>query len=390
MAATTRPRLLVPGLVPSTRRGRLPRAARGGDGVSLRPDDRLTVRDLDGGQRAELTVSPRRARGLSALGPGRGAPATVLRSSSRSRGRGRPSSSASSRAAGSTRRGPRSRALRPHVAARRRGDVPRRARRRRGRRGARRSAPVVEGGMPASDLQLEIRRARLPRRARAPSCPSRSPSPRLDFQVDRASALAYEVKAGRVRPGHRRARPPVLRLPRLQRAQAAGRQGARPRLDRDALADGQRLPEARALLEVLRPRPRAARRGRAGHGRPPRHLRPRVHREVLRGHGLLRPRQLLGQLQRGADAVHDRAAQGLAGDQLLLQHRVRRAQPVRRRRAVVASRRLRPAAGDDRPRAASRARARTTSTRPTRGTRPRCTCASTRPRSASRPRSPTA
>ncbi len=142
----------------------------------------------------------------------------------------------------------------------------------------------------------------------------------------------------------------MLRLPRLQRAQAAGGQGARPRLHRDALADGERLPHARPVLEVLRPRPGAARRGRAGHRRPPRHLRPRVHREVLRGHGLLRARQLLRQLQRGADAVHDRAAQGLARDQLLLQHRVRRAQPVPRRRAVVASRRLRPAAGGDGPR----------------------------------------
>ena len=50
----------------------------------------------------------------------------------------------------------------------------------------------------------------------------------------------------RVHPGDRRAGPPVLRLPRLQRAEAAGGQGARPRRDRHALADGQRLPRRRA------------------------------------------------------------------------------------------------------------------------------------------------
>jgi aminomethyltransferase len=55
--------------------------------------------------------------------------------------------------------------------------------------------PVVEGGVPASDLVLEVRRA-TPRDDLEPSLPEPLAEPRLDFEVPRASALAYEVKAG--------------------------------------------------------------------------------------------------------------------------------------------------------------------------------------------------
>ncbi len=55
---------------------------------------------------------------------------------------------------------------------------------------------MIDGGVPASDLQLEIRRARPGRSALEPVLPDPLAEPRLDFQVDRASALAYEVKAG--------------------------------------------------------------------------------------------------------------------------------------------------------------------------------------------------
>jgi aminomethyltransferase len=55
--------------------------------------------------------------------------------------------------------------------------------------------PVVEGGLPASDLQLEIRRA-APREELEASLPEPLADPRLDFEVPRASARAYEVKAG--------------------------------------------------------------------------------------------------------------------------------------------------------------------------------------------------
>jgi aminomethyltransferase len=56
-------------------------------------------------------------------------------------------------------------------------------------------APVVEGGVPASDLLVEIRRA-TPRDEPEPALPEPLAEPRLDFEVPRASARAYEVKAG--------------------------------------------------------------------------------------------------------------------------------------------------------------------------------------------------
>ena len=56
MAVSGRPRLLVPGLVPRDPGRETYRVRPGGTTtVSLRPDDRLTVRDLHGGQRAEVT-----------------------------------------------------------------------------------------------------------------------------------------------------------------------------------------------------------------------------------------------------------------------------------------------------------------------------------------------
>jgi len=54
---------------------------------------------------------------------------------------------------------------------------------------------VVDGGVPASDLELEIARVR-PLEELEPQLPEPLAEPRLDFQVDRASALAYEVGAG--------------------------------------------------------------------------------------------------------------------------------------------------------------------------------------------------
>ena len=103
---------------------------------------------------------------------------------------------------------------------------------------------------------------------------------------------------GRVHPGDRRAGPAVLRLPGLPPGQA--RQGARARNGRGhhAHADGRRLSAAGALQQVLRRGHGPARAGGARHGRPPRHVRARLHAPLLRGHGLSRPRELHGQLQR--------------------------------------------------------------------------------------------
>ena len=296
MGAASRPRLLVPGLVPRDPARETYRVRPGGTtAVTLRP-----------GRPAHDPRPPRRAarRGGRAERPGRGC-----------------------------------RPLRARVAAGRRGDVPRRPRPRSSRSAHRPERPVVEGGVPASDLQLEITRAHPDDGAVEPRLPDPLADPRLDFQVDRASRRSptrsrpASTSRSSTCKGRQCSDFLAFSAPKLQEGKERG-------LDATATRSlmGQCLPLPRPLLQVLRPRPRAARRGRPRHRRPPRHLRPRLHGQVLRGHGLLRPRQLLRQLQRPAAAVHDRAAQGLAGDQLLLQHRLRRPQPVRHRRAVVAAR----------------------------------------------------
>ena len=149
MAIASRPRLLVPGLLPvdparETYRVR-PRAS---TTVVLQPDDRLTVRDVHGAQRA-LLVSDEFGR-ADLFGPA--SPP------------GAEQSFHATRAGAVT------------VT-------------------ALDGEPVVEGGVPATDLQLEIRRA-TPRDEVEPSLPEPLADPRLDFEVPRASARAYEVKAG--------------------------------------------------------------------------------------------------------------------------------------------------------------------------------------------------
>jgi aminomethyltransferase len=151
------PRLLVPGLIPRDPTRETYRVAPGGSTViELRPDDRLTVRDVHGGQRGDLTVAGGDYGALELVGPsvlfGETSPAGAEETF---------------------------RAVRP-VAVSVAAPV---------------GAPVVEGGVPASDLQLEIRRA-APREELEASLPDPLAEPRLDFEVARASALAYEVKAG--------------------------------------------------------------------------------------------------------------------------------------------------------------------------------------------------
>jgi aminomethyltransferase len=141
--------------------------------VRVRPDDRLTVIDPDGGQPAELTIAGGDAK---ALGATPDAPATVLSE---------------------------------------RGLVPEDARAIRlfsadGPPGARETfvarseaqvvvaAPggrVVDGDWPASALVVELQRAE-PRRSEELELPPPLAEPRLDFRVDRASALSYEVREG--------------------------------------------------------------------------------------------------------------------------------------------------------------------------------------------------
>src|SRR5713101_4119417 len=83
---TGRPRLLLPGLLPADLSRERYRVRPGGVTVlALSAGDRLTVTDLDGGQRAEITaVSPEGGADPGALGFHADAPATVLGSLVRS------------------------------------------------------------------------------------------------------------------------------------------------------------------------------------------------------------------------------------------------------------------------------------------------------------------
>ena len=158
MAATVRPRLLVPGLVPYDPARETYRVQPGEvTTVRLRPDDRLIVRDVHGGQLGRLTVEHGRYAALDLAGQ-----AELFGESSP------PGAEESFRAS-------------EDVVVAATAVVPR--------------EPVVAGGVPASDLELEVRRA-APRDELEPSLPEPLAEPRLDFQVDRASALAYEVRAG--------------------------------------------------------------------------------------------------------------------------------------------------------------------------------------------------
>jgi aminomethyltransferase len=159
--------------------------------VALEPDERLTVVDAYGGQVAELTVlSPEGTDDAGALGARADAPATVLRDLVRN-GNGflrrlatprldpegalavrlfermsPPGTSHSFRA---------ERAVKVVVAAP--------------------AGRIVDGAPPPSDLLVEIRRA-APRAYGQVELPAPLADPRLDFRVDKATALAYEVRAG--------------------------------------------------------------------------------------------------------------------------------------------------------------------------------------------------
>jgi aminomethyltransferase len=169
----------------------------GATALLLEPDDRLTIRDLDGGQRAEVTVLGPRGEAFDGLGIALDGDATVLRALATVDG-----ADAASVVSAVAARGADTSLARAAVlfgpSAPPGSEVVLRAERP-GLLvvvGAPADAdPVVEGGLPASDLELELARAR-PLQELGPSVPEPLAQPRLDFQVDRASALAYEVKAG--------------------------------------------------------------------------------------------------------------------------------------------------------------------------------------------------
>jgi aminomethyltransferase len=162
--------------------------------VQVRPGDRLTIRDPHGGQPAELTVLDQEGgEDAAALGARADAPATVLRAALGDGG-------AVSFLGALHRRG-----LKPDAA---------RAVLLFGRDNpagtsqsftAQRQATVVvagpgdgrvvEGGWPASALTVEIERAD-PLPDIEVELPPPLGEPRLDFRVDAASALSYEVREG--------------------------------------------------------------------------------------------------------------------------------------------------------------------------------------------------
>ena len=142
----------------------------------------------------------------------------------------------------------------------------------------------------------------------------------------------------------------MLGLPRVPSEEAGGRRRTRLRSDDHPHADGQRLPATGVVLEVLRPRHGRPRGGDPRHGGAARLVPARVHVPVLREPRVLRAHELHRQLQPPARDLRDRAEEGLAGTELLLQHDVRERSPAGVRRAVVPSRRLRAAPCGDGPR----------------------------------------
>jgi aminomethyltransferase len=197
VGVTTRPTLLLPGLIPPDPSRESYRVRPGAATVvSLRPDDRLTIRDLSGGQQAELTaVAPDGREDAAALGTHADLPASVLRRLVGSAAEGAAEVVQGlaglgldpMTASASVLFGPTSPAGAEETFRAERNVVV--------VVGAPEGAPVVEGGVPASDLLLEVRRA-TPREHLEPALPDPLAEPRLDFQVDRASARAYEVRAG--------------------------------------------------------------------------------------------------------------------------------------------------------------------------------------------------
>src|SRR6185503_844022 len=174
MATTARPALITPGLKPVdpafeswwVRPG-------GATRVRVRGGDRVTIIDPDGGQPAEIVVL---GPDPEVLGTRPDAPASVL--------------------AGRELVGDGARAIRLFGP-----DGPPGARQEFTARGdamivvAAPGGRVVDGDWPASALVVELIRAEVPAREEI-ELPPPLAEPRLDFRVDRASALSYEVEEG--------------------------------------------------------------------------------------------------------------------------------------------------------------------------------------------------
>ena len=196
MAIEATPKLLLPGLRAPDPSLELYRVRAGGATViALRPDDRFTVIDRDGGQVAEVTaLSMDGADALDAIGARADAPATVLRALIGSVVDGAADVVEDLGARGLDPSGATAASLfgewsppgssqsfsveRPVVVVV--------------------SAPagrIVDGAPPPSDLAIEVRRS-VPRTHEEMELPAPLAEPRLDVRVDRCTASSYEVKAG--------------------------------------------------------------------------------------------------------------------------------------------------------------------------------------------------
>jgi aminomethyltransferase len=161
--------------------------------VELHAGDRVTIIDPDGGQPAELTVLAADGReDPGALGASADAPATLVRSLLRSgaddaflgelHARGlRPADARAIRLFGSESPPGLSQAFLVERDALAIVAAP--------------GGRVVDGEPPASALVVEVRRA-APQPQTEVELPPPLAEPRLDFRIDKASALAYEVRAG--------------------------------------------------------------------------------------------------------------------------------------------------------------------------------------------------
>ncbi len=289
--------------------------------VDLGEGDRIVVRDVEGGQPCELIA-------FGADGRAEPQASSVWKPSDE------PSTS-DTRGARCDRRSPEApqhrplrRARDPHLrrrfARRRHAGIPRRA------EGATSSSPhrprrwIRARRIPRRRSNFVIERADAPRSRRGSPAPRPARRPAAGHPRQPRDRRGLSRARRRIHPDHRRRRAPMLRLPVLLRPQARQGPRASARRDDDAQPDRPRLSGAGPSREMLRPGHGAAGRDHPGHGRPPRRVRARLLRKILRGPGLSRSRQLHRQFQRRARSVRRRSAQGLDGAEFLLQHRHRR------------------------------------------------------------------
>ena len=177
----------------------------------------------------------------------------------------------------------------------------------RDRRGAvRRARPSARGERAARPRRAARRRAR----RRATCCPAR----RSPTRWPRASTSRSWTCRGA--------------SARTSRRSTAGRwtagSSARSTRRRRARSAARSTPPPGIFSKYWVERHDPARGDRAGHLRAARHVRPRLHRALLRGSGLPGPRELHRQHEPRARPLRRPAARRLARDQLLLQHAARR------------------------------------------------------------------